>query len=243
MNLDRRIQRHQRDGEVGSVGGDAVVACAEHGVPAVFAANGGAARARRALVAVGVADVAKIWAPSALEQITAHGRLVANLRAGRVQQRLGDDGILLHDGRMSGYVRHGGARADPEILRSNLDAVVEQSGKADQPFRPAHVFLEQLNHIGAAGDVLCGSVVAAGLRLVGEGSGQIARTFESEGMHLQPFGVDRVARAASWIAATMWSYAPQRQRLPLIHSRISCAEAAWPSAMQAAPAMICPGVQ
>src|SRR6478609_6243038 len=41
----------------------------------------------------------------------------------------------------------------------------------------------------------------------------------------------------------MLVYAPQRQMLPLIHSRISSSEAAWPSWMQPRPDMICPEVQ
>src|SRR5438105_14095768 len=56
-DVDRGIQRNERDGEVGSMCGDAVLARAQQGVPPVFATKGGAARARRALVAGGVADV------------------------------------------------------------------------------------------------------------------------------------------------------------------------------------------
>ena len=144
--------------------GDAVLARAQQGVPPVVATKGGAARARRALVAGGVADVAKVWTPSALQEIAAHGRLVTNLWAGGVQQRLGDHRILLHDGRMAGDVCHHRGCSDSEALWSDFDSVVEQSGKAHQAFGPAHVFLEQLNRIGAAGDVLNGRIVAAGLR-------------------------------------------------------------------------------
>ncbi len=49
--------------------------------------------------------------------------------------------------------------------------------------------------------------------------------------------------AASSIAATMFTYAPQRQMLPLIHSRISSGDPAWPSSMSAVADMIWPGVQ
>ena len=41
----------------------------------------------------------------------------------------------------------------------------------------------------------------------------------------------------------MFWYAAHRQRLPLIHSRISASEPAWPSSMQATADMIWPGVQ
>src|SRR5947208_12621604 len=62
-HLDGRIERNKRDREVRGIRGDTVPARAEHGVPAVFTINGGAAGARRALVAGGVADVAKIGTP------------------------------------------------------------------------------------------------------------------------------------------------------------------------------------
>ena len=48
---------------------------------------------------------------------------------------------------------------------------------------------------------------------------------------------------ASRTAATMPLYAPQRQRLPLIHSRISASLPAWPSSMHATAEQIWPGVQ
>src|SRR2546426_4635553 len=68
-------------------------------MPAVFAANGGAARTRHALVAGAVANVAKIRAARALQKIAAHCGLVAHLRARGVQQCLRDHGKLLdHDG-------------------------------------------------------------------------------------------------------------------------------------------------
>ena len=43
------------------------------------------------------------------------------------------------------------------------------------------------------------------------------------------------------MAATMFGYAPQRQRLPLIHSRICASFFAWPSLMQATAEQIWPG--
>ena len=84
-HLDGCIERDERHREVGRVGGDAVLARAEHRMPAVLAADGGAAGARRALVAGGVADIAEVRAAGPLQEIAAHGRLVAHLRARRVQ--------------------------------------------------------------------------------------------------------------------------------------------------------------
>ena len=152
-------------------------------MPAVLAADGGAAGARRALVAGGVADIAEVGAAGALQEVAAHGGLVAHLRARRVQQRLGDDGKLLDHGRVRRHLRHGGGGAEPEALRSDFDAVVEKTCEADQPLGPAHVLLQELHHIGAAGDVFGGRVVAAGLGTEGKRGGEIARTFKGEGVH------------------------------------------------------------
>src|SRR5918993_1009512 len=76
-----------------------------------------------------------------------------------------------------------GGGAEPEALRSDVDAVIEEAREADQPLGPAHVFLQKLHHVGAAGDVLGGRVVAAGLGARGEGGGQVARPFKGEGVH------------------------------------------------------------
>src|SRR5439155_6229480 len=89
-HLDGRIERYQRDRKIRSVGGNTVLARAQHRMPTVLAIDGGAARAGYALVARAVANVAKIRATGALQEVAAHGRLVAHLWARRVEQRLGD---------------------------------------------------------------------------------------------------------------------------------------------------------
>ena len=162
-HFDRRIERNKRDREVRGVRRNATLARAEYGMPAVLTADCGAARARRALVASGVANVAKIGTPGALQQVAAHGGLVAHLGARRVQQRLGDDRKLLDDGRVSGHLRHRGSSAEPEALCSSFDAVVKKAREADQPPGLAHIFLEELNHVGAARDVFRWRIVAARL--------------------------------------------------------------------------------
>jgi hypothetical protein len=81
------------------------------------------------------------------------------------------------------HLRHRGGGAEPEALRSDVDAVVEKAREADQPVGPAHVFLQKLHHVGAAGDVFGQRVVAAGLGAQGEGSGEVARPLEVEGVH------------------------------------------------------------
>ena len=182
-HLDGRIERDQRDREVGRLGSDTILARAEHRMPTVLAADGGAAGARRTLVAGGVADIAEVWAAGALQEVAADRGLVAHLRARRVQERLGDDGKLLHHGRVGRHLRHGGGGAEPEALRADFDAVVEKTCEADQPLGPTHVLLQKLHHIGAAGDVFGGRVVAAGLGTEGKCGGKIARSFKGEGVH------------------------------------------------------------
>jgi hypothetical protein len=140
-------------------------------VPSALAADCGAARAQRALVAGSVADVAKIRAAGPLQEVAARGRLVAHLWARRVQESLGDDGKLLDHCEVGRHVRHRSGRADPEAFWSDLDAVVEKPCEADQPLGPAHVLLQELHHIGAAGDVFGGRVIATGLGAQGERGG------------------------------------------------------------------------
>ena len=64
---------------------------------------------------------------------------------------------------MGSHFRHRSGSAEPETLRSKFDPVVEETRQADQAFRPANIFLQQLHHVGAAGDVFDGRVVASGL--------------------------------------------------------------------------------
>ena len=69
---------------------------------------------------------------------------------------------------MSGHLSHCCGRANPQALRANLDAVVEKASKADKLLGPAHIFLEELHHVGTAGDVFGGGIIAAGLGAQGK---------------------------------------------------------------------------
>src|SRR5947208_15541854 len=142
---------------------------------AVLTANGGAARSRGALVAGTVANVAKIGTASALQEVASHCCLIAYLRTRRVEQCLGDERELRNDGRVSRDLCHCRGSAEPEALRSNLDAIVEKACEADQPLGPSHVFLQELHHVGAPGDVFGGCVVAAGLSAQSKRSWKITR--------------------------------------------------------------------
>src|SRR5439155_21092634 len=143
------IECDQRDGEVRSMRGDTALAGAEHRMPTILATDGGAAGARRPLVAGTVADIAEVGAARALQEVAAHGRLLPHLRARRVQQRFGDDGKLLGHGRMGGNLRHGGGSAEPQALRSDVDPILEEAREAHQTFGTTHVFLQELHHIRA----------------------------------------------------------------------------------------------
>lgn len=59
-----------------------MLAGAEHGVPAVEAADGGAAGTGNPFVALRVSNVAEIRAARALQHVTAEARHVAELLAG-----------------------------------------------------------------------------------------------------------------------------------------------------------------
>jgi hypothetical protein len=89
---------------------------------------------------------------------------------------------------MTGTLRcrcgHGGGRPHPEPLRPDVDPVVEQASDTHQLFRPAHVLLQELQHIGAAGDVFDECVGAAGLWTESDGACQAAWPFQSEGVHI-----------------------------------------------------------
>ena len=89
LDLDHGVERHQRHAEIGRMGGDAVLAPAEHRVQAVLAAARVAAGAGLALVA-GAGGVVEIGAARALQQVAADGRGIAQLRRGAGQQRFGD---------------------------------------------------------------------------------------------------------------------------------------------------------
>ena len=75
------------------------------------------------------------------------------------------------------------------------------------------------------------------------GSPAICRTASATSLGPCVLEIDHDLSIACSIAATMFGYAPQRQMLPLISSRISSAVFALPSAMSPTAEQICPGVQ
>ncbi len=76
----RRRGANSADRHVRGIGGDTLIADAEHGVHSRIATQGSAAGARFTLVASIYSDVAKVRTTRTLEQIAAHGGHVSNLR-------------------------------------------------------------------------------------------------------------------------------------------------------------------
>ena len=91
---------------------------------------------------------------------------------------------------------------------------------------------QEVDQGGAAGEELRPRV----LRHRGNRFLRPARVCVRKGIHARP-------PRASWTAATMFGYAPQRQRLPLMHSRIEAASAGHPSLRRPTAETIWPGVQ
>ena len=94
-----------------------------------------------------------------------------------------------------------------------LDRVVGEAGDVDEPAGLGHAQLHQVDEVGAAAEV--GGAVRGGL----DRGGRVAGPLVGERLHA----------TVSAIAATMFGYAPQRQRLPLMRSRISGASSVAPS--------------
>ena len=88
-------------------------------------------------------------------------------------------GKLLHDGGMSRNVGHRGCGSEAQTSVVHFDTMIEKVRKAHQPARSPYVFLQQLHHVGAAGDVLDARIRAAGLRAKSKRSAKIARSFQA----------------------------------------------------------------
>src|ERR1700690_4307202 len=122
--------------------------------------------------------------------------------------------------------------------RANEDASVGrvfdfcevEAGDVDESARLLDVVLHEIDEVGAAAEKLCAargdgveSLIRCGYALIGEwihaGSPFLFATLE-----------EIVKPAAARTAATMFGYAPHRQMLPLMRSRISSSVRAGPEA-------------
>src|SRR6478752_6904865 len=81
------VERNERDGQVGRVGRDALIAGAEYRVRSAYPGQRGTARTRLAFVARR-GDIAEVWTTRALENIPADRCHVAHLTRRGEKERL-----------------------------------------------------------------------------------------------------------------------------------------------------------
>ena len=177
-------------------------------------------------------NVVEVGAARTLQEVSAHRRHVAQLPRRAGEQRAGQHRIApLHHwviGKIG--IAHECPDAKPAAC-GLLDLVERKPCEVDQLGRPLDVHLHQVHEICAAGDEFRPRVRGH----LAHGVGNIHRTRILKADHDCPI--------ACWMAATMLVYAPQRQMLPLINSRICSGVFARPSAINPAAEQIWPGVQ
>ena len=125
---------------------DAMFADPEHCEPAIDAKLGGAAGTGFALVAGCPASIAKIVAAGALQHGAAERRHIAQLRACRLQERLGKHGIIAADERVVGGFRHAHQRAAPKsavISRDRPKLGLQRGDVDDAPCRGTSSFISR----------------------------------------------------------------------------------------------------
>jgi hypothetical protein len=107
-----------------------------------------------ALVAGVIADIAKVSAAGALQDIAAERRHVTYLLAGGKLERVSDDGIVALDVGVVGNVRHPRHRAEPQMICRQVDRRPLRGERVDvdQRARPHHVELHEVDQRGAAGE-------------------------------------------------------------------------------------------
>src|SRR5260370_37798279 len=122
--------------------------------------------------------------------------------------------------------------ADPQSsIGRLLDSLERQPRDVDQARWAFDILLHQVDQVGAARDELRRRI-----------SGHLAHRI-GDVVRASVLEIDHDRPIACWIAATVLGYAPQRQILPLMSSRISPALFALPSALSAAAARLRPGVR
>ena len=225
------FQRGERDAHVGRMRGDARVAGAENGVHARPAADRRAAAAGLALVAGG-GEVPVVGAARSLQEVPSHGRDVAQLRRGACEDRLCEHRQALLDPGMLGDLGVRRHRVDAHAVLLDVDLAQVQPAHVHHVERLQHLDLHQIDERSAPGEECrVGPRAALHCRF------NAVRALVGDPLHgyTLPFAL----RTAS----TMLGYAPQRQMLPLIPSRISSSVRPPPSLSRPMAERICPGVQ
>jgi hypothetical protein len=135
----------------------------------IEAVHRSAAGARNALVAIGVAHIAKISTTRTLQDVAAEGSHVPQLRTCGKLERVGDHRIVALDFRIGGDIRHPRQRAEPEVSAAQIDRGPPRGQRidVDDSARLHHVELHQIDQGGAAGERLnrcCGRRSVFGCR-------------------------------------------------------------------------------
>jgi len=151
-----------------------------------------------------------------------HRGEIADLTRGAGKNCLRDHRIALAQHAVGSQLAVGDGRADAQASsRTLFDDAEWQARDVDQTLRRLHAELHQVDQVGAAAEVGGASPV---VEQRGHGGRGLVGTLVLE----------LSQRAVSEIAGTMFMYAPQRQMLPLMRSRISSSVSSVPSAARSA---------
>src|SRR5260221_8125992 len=194
----------------------------------------GTATARYPLVAR-LGDVLEVDAARVLQQVSAGRGKVAELARGSSEQGLGEQGIACANGAIGREVAVAHHRPDADApTGERFDAVIGKVGDIDQQIRLPPPQPQMVNEVGPASE----EDPVGRLGEERDGAGRVAGTFIAEGIHRRASSSTRCASCACWttslIAGTILAYAAQRQRLPLMRSRVSSSSSVTCSALRSA---------
>ena len=190
--FDRRVQRAHGHRHVARVCGDAGLARSDHRVLPVDAANGGAAAARLAFVAL-LVGVVEVGAAGALKQIARRRRLVAELPRGAREQGPREQAIIAPHALIRGEIGVADQGADAEAaFRRRFDLVEVEAVHVDQMRGCLDLEFHQVEQVRPAGDEHRALDAGRGSGCVGSGG----RLFVGEGFHVR-------LSATSVMASTM----------------------------------------
>src|SRR5262249_32755844 len=160
--------------------------------------------------------IAEIRATRALQHIAAQGRHVAQLLAGTLFERLDDDRVVLAHLWVIGGLAHAHQGSQPQTAFTKVNAAEiagpRQLIDVDEPPRPHHVELHEVEKRRASGE----EALIVPERSIAKQLLRAVQALISERAH----HVLSILALPSRTAATMLGYAAQRQRLPLMNSRI-----------------------
>ncbi len=195
QQLDARVECGQCDGHVGGKGRNAGFARAENRMNAVDAADRRAAGAGLALVARR-RRVVEVRTARALNQVSADGRLVAQLTRSTGDDRFGQHRIAAAHAPIARRLGIGNLSADAQsAVRQLIDTAKRQPADIDQMGRTLDLELHEIEQVRSAADETRARPAADH---GGNGGFRVRRTLVCERAHAPP------PRATLRIAATMF---------------------------------------